>query len=103
MLEPGGAPVFRAPSLTAQIDEARAQYQHAYARLTEAAAFYKEILKQNERLRRVLPGAHGSRLAEGAIQDCAYWDAEASAAEIRLARLARIAVAFDAIDEPSRE
>jgi len=96
-----GLEEFSAPSLRRQIDEARAQYLHAFRRLTESAACYKNVLARSEQVRRLFPDAPRSRLAEAAIQNCAYWDAEASAAEIRLARLGRIAVAFDETGEPT--
>jgi hypothetical protein len=99
MVSTGGREEFRAPSLRRQIADAQEQYAYAYERLTKAAAFYKNILAESEQVRRLFPDAARSCLAEAAIQNCAYWDAEASAAEIRLARIGRIAVAFDVVEE----
>jgi hypothetical protein len=103
MASTGGFEKFRAPSLRRQIADAQEQYAYSYDRLTKAAAFYKNVLTESEQIRRLFPDAPRSGLAEAAIQNCAYWDAEASAAEIRLARIGRIAVAFDVVEEPAWE
>lgn len=103
MASTGGFKEFCAPSLRRQISDAQEQYAYAYERLTKAVAFYKHILAESEQIRRLFPDTPRSCLAEAAIQNCAYWDAEASAAEIRLARIGRIAVAFDVVEEHASE
>lgn len=103
MASTGGFEEFSAPSLRCQIADAQEKYAYAYERLTKAAAFYKNILAESEQIQRLFPDAPRSYLAEAAIQNCAYWDAEASAAEIRLARIGRIAVAFDVVEEHAPE
>ena len=88
--------------LPRQIDEARARYAEALQQLSEATAFYERTIPQGDELRDRIPDEGQRALTiQKAIQDCAYWDAEASAAEIRLARLGRIALKFGRIGEPA--
>jgi hypothetical protein len=82
-------------TLPRQIDEARARYAEALEQLNEATCFYERTVPKGDDLRDLFPDECERALAiQKAIQDCAYWDAEASAAEIRLARLGRIALKF---------
>ena len=91
-----------APPLSAQISQARARYAEALDQLNEATAFYERNIPQGDGLRDLIPDERERALTvRKAIEDCAYWDAEVSAAEIRLARLARIALKFSSVGEPA--
>ena len=88
------------PSLSLQIVEARARYAEALQQLNEATSFYERNIPQGEELRDLIPDECQRALTiQKAIQDCAYWDAEVSAAEGRLARLGRIALQFGRVSE----
>ena len=91
-------------SLPRQIDEARARYAEALQQLNEATCFYERTVPKGDQLRALFPDERERALTiQKAIQDCAYWDAEASAAEIRLARLGRIALKFGKVSSPGNQ
>ena len=91
-------------SLPRQVDEARARYAEALQQLNEATCFYERTVPKGDQLRNLFPDERERALTiQKAIQDCACWDAEASAAEIRLARLARIALKFGKVSPPGNQ
>ena len=86
--------------LSQQISDARARYAEALQQLSDATCFYERTIPKGDELRNLIPDEGQRALTiQKAIQDCAYWDAEASAAEIRLARLGRIALTFGRAEE----
>jgi hypothetical protein len=91
-----------APPLPQQIREARAHYADSLRQLAEATRFYEQTLREADELRELVPDeTQRAFIMQRAIQDSAYWDAEASAAEIRLARLGRFALTLHMDGEPA--
>ena len=89
-----------ASPLPQQVGEARARYAEALQQLSDATCFYERTIPKGDELRNLIPDECQRALTiQKAIRDCAYWDAEASAAEIRLARLGRIALTFGRVEE----
>src|SRR6266508_6446987 len=89
-----------APPLSQQLGEARARYAEAIRQIMEATAYNEQSIREPDEFRELVPDeSQRALILQRAIQDCAYWDAEMSAAEIRLARLGRVAIAFHKDDE----
>jgi len=89
-----------APPLSRQIREARARYAEALQQLSEATSFYERNIPKGDELLDLIPDECKRALTiQKAIEDCAHWDAEVSATEIRLARLGRIALQFGRVAE----
>ena len=83
-----------ASTLLQQLTEARARYAESLQRLSEATEFAGRFVREADAFRELVPDRHERGLiVRRAIRDRAYWDAESSAAEIRLARLGRMVVA----------
>ncbi len=77
-----------APPLAKQLGEARTRYAEAIQQLMEATEYYQHTIREDEAFCESVPDENERALMiQRAIQDCAYWDAEMMAAEIRLARL----------------
>ena len=94
---------FNAPALAEQLGAARVRYAEAMEHLIEATRYFDQFTDEAEEFRELVPDDKQRALIVGrALQDCAYWDAETSAGEIRLARLGRIALAFH-IDKERQE
>ncbi len=84
-----------APPLLRQIREAQRRYAEAIQQLTEATEHYEQTIGDEKAFRELVPDeCQRVLIIQRAIQDCAYWDAEMNAAEIRLARLARATLMF---------
>jgi len=84
-----------APPLAHQIGEARTRYAEAIQQLMEATEYYQQTIGQDDDFCESVPDeSERALLIQQAIQDCAYWDAEMTASEIRLARLGRVALTF---------
>ncbi|SRR6266545_4444748 len=86
---------FDAPILSEQLRAARAGYAEAMQQLIQATQYFEQFTHEAGEFRELVPDEAQRALIVGrALQDCAYWDAETSAGEIRLARLGRIALTF---------
>jgi len=93
-----------APPLSQQLGEARARYAEAIRKLMEATAYYEQTMPEADEFCELVPDeCQRALILQRAIQDCAYWDAESSAAEIRLARLGRIALRFHMDEKPAKQ
>jgi len=89
-----------APTLAQQIREARARYAEALQRLEEATRFYQQFTLEADDFRKLVSDeSQRAHIVRRGIESCAHWDAETSAAEIRLARLGRIAIVFHMDDK----
>src|SRR5438552_13583965 len=81
--------------LSRQIREARAHYAESRRELDEAIRFYDQTIGEIGAFCELVPDElQRSLIRRRAIRDCAYWDAETSAAAIRLASLARHSVSL---------
>ncbi len=86
---------FNAPVLAEQLSAARVRYADAMQHLIDATQYFDQFTHEAAQFRELVPDEAQRALIVGrALQDCAYWDAETSAGDIRLARLGRIALAF---------
>ena len=93
-----------APSLAHQISEARTRYAEAIQQLMEATEYYEQTIGEDDDFCESVPDESERALViQRAIEDCAYWDAEMTASEIRLARLGRVALAFHMEEKGPRQ
>ena len=89
-------------SLAQQLAGARARYAEALDELVQAAAYWNQLVEEASEFEEIVPD-DGQRalIIQKATETLAYWDAEMNAAEVRLARLGRIAVMLHMFDEPA--
>ena len=86
---------FDAPGLSEQLAAARANYAAAMRHFTAATEYHEQFTREAREFRELLPDDNQRAIiAQRAIDDCAYWDAETSAAEVRLTRIGRFALAL---------
>src|SRR6186997_863544 len=83
---------FDAPRLSEQLAAARTNYAAAMRHFTAAMEYHEQVIREAREFRELIPDDNQRAIiAQKASDDRAYWDAETSAAEARLARLGRFA------------